>query len=118
LRVFNAIYFLSVRGSTSKELKSVPEKPKNKPKVIVFFTDQQRWDTTGVHGNPLDLTPNFDRMARSGTMHLSETLLLSKQPTRQNLDHYSRSNFWGEDHIWEKMRLTSFDLIRLNRVEI
>ena len=19
--------------------------------VIVFFTDQQRWDTTGVHGN-------------------------------------------------------------------
>jgi arylsulfatase A-like enzyme len=35
--------------------------------VIVFFTDQQRWDTTGVHGNPLELTPNFDRMARSGT---------------------------------------------------
>ena len=25
------------------------------PNVIVFFTDQQRWDTTGVHGNPLDL---------------------------------------------------------------
>ena len=38
-----------------------------KPNVIVFFTDQQRWDTTGVHGNPLDLTPNFDRMARNGT---------------------------------------------------
>ena len=38
-----------------------------KPNVIVFFTDQQRWDTTGVHGNPLGLTPNFDRMAREGT---------------------------------------------------
>ncbi|HEX6352840.1 sulfatase-like hydrolase/transferase [Actinophytocola sp.] len=37
------------------------------PNVIVFFTDQQRWDTTGVHGNPLDLTPNFDRVARTGT---------------------------------------------------
>lgn len=37
------------------------------PNVIVVFTDQQRWDTTGVHGNPLDLTPHFDRMARSGT---------------------------------------------------
>lgn len=37
------------------------------PNVIVFFTDQQRWDTTGVHGNPMDLTPNFDRMARQGT---------------------------------------------------
>ncbi|PYI55711.1 sulfatase-like hydrolase/transferase [Paenibacillus flagellatus] len=36
------------------------------PNVIVFFTDQQRWDTTGAHGNPLDLTPNFDRMAREG----------------------------------------------------
>lgn len=35
--------------------------------IIVFFTDQQRWDTTGVHGNPLDLTPNFDRMAQRGT---------------------------------------------------
>ncbi|WP_182199770.1 sulfatase-like hydrolase/transferase [Paraliobacillus salinarum] len=37
------------------------------PNVIVFFTDQQRHDTTGVHGNPLDLTPNFDYMAKSGT---------------------------------------------------
>ncbi|MBW7457038.1 sulfatase-like hydrolase/transferase, partial [Paenibacillus sepulcri] len=38
-----------------------------RPNVIVFFTDQQRWDTTGVHGNPLGLTPNFDRMAQEGT---------------------------------------------------
>jgi arylsulfatase A-like enzyme len=35
--------------------------------VIVFFTDQQRWDTSGLHGNPLDLMPNFDRMAMRGT---------------------------------------------------
>ncbi|NLV90817.1 MAG: sulfatase-like hydrolase/transferase [Firmicutes bacterium] len=39
----------------------------DRPNVLVFFTDQQRWDTTGVHGNPLDLTPNFDAMARRGT---------------------------------------------------
>jgi arylsulfatase A-like enzyme len=39
----------------------------NQPNVIVFFTDQQRWDTTGVHGNPLELTPNFDAMAQRGT---------------------------------------------------
>lgn len=38
-----------------------------RPNVIVFFTDQQRFDTTGVHGNPLGLTPNFDRMATEGT---------------------------------------------------
>ncbi|MBM7573466.1 sulfatase-like hydrolase/transferase [Aquibacillus albus] len=40
---------------------------KERPNVVVFFTDQQRWDTTGVHGNPLELTPNFDRMAKEGT---------------------------------------------------
>lgn len=37
------------------------------PNVIVFFSDQQRWDTTGVHNNPLGLTPNFDRVAQRGT---------------------------------------------------
>ena len=47
---------------------------KKAPNIIVFFTDQQRWDTTGVHGNPLDLTPNFDRLARAGTdVHYSIT---------------------------------------------
>ncbi|MDR6551819.1 sulfatase-like hydrolase/transferase [Paenibacillus qinlingensis] len=40
---------------------------RKQPNVIVFFTDQQRFDTTGVHGNPLGLTPNFDRMAMEGT---------------------------------------------------
>lgn len=38
-----------------------------RPNVIVFLTDQQRWDSTGLHGNPLDLTPNLDRVARQGT---------------------------------------------------
>ncbi|MFH5185296.1 sulfatase-like hydrolase/transferase [Paenibacillus sp. TAB 01] len=38
-----------------------------RPNVIVFFTDQQRWDTSGLHGNPLGLMSNFDRMALKGT---------------------------------------------------
>jgi len=25
----------------------------DRPKLIVFFTDRQRWDTAGPHGNPL-----------------------------------------------------------------
>ncbi len=41
------------------------EKPAN---VIVFFTDQQRWDTLGTYGNPLGLTPNLDRYASRGTV--------------------------------------------------
>ncbi|TBL75711.1 sulfatase-like hydrolase/transferase [Paenibacillus thalictri] len=42
------------------------------PNVIVFFTDQQRWDTSGLHGNPLGLMPNFDRTALRGT-HLTRS---------------------------------------------
>ncbi len=37
------------------------------PNMIFFFTDQQRWDSCGVNGSPLDLTPNFDRLASEGT---------------------------------------------------
>jgi arylsulfatase A-like enzyme len=39
----------------------------NRPNVILFFTDQQRWDTSSLYGNPMDLTPNFDAMAQNGT---------------------------------------------------
>lgn len=45
----------------------MPTRKSRRPNVIVFFTDQQRFDSTGVHGNPLELTPNFDRMATAGT---------------------------------------------------
>ena len=41
--------------------------PRQQPNVVVFFTDQQRWDCSSLHGNPLDLMPNFDRVARKGT---------------------------------------------------
>ncbi|WP_249417104.1 sulfatase-like hydrolase/transferase [Streptomyces sp. TS71-3] len=40
--------------------------PCRRPNVLVFFTDQQRWDTTGLHGNPMGLTPTLDRLAREG----------------------------------------------------
>src|SRR4029077_20679895 len=43
-----------------------------RPNVVVFFTDQQRWDCSGLHGNPLDLMPNFDRMAQAGT-HVAQS---------------------------------------------
>ncbi|WP_330454949.1 MULTISPECIES: sulfatase-like hydrolase/transferase [unclassified Streptomyces] len=38
------------------------------PQVIVVLTDQQRWDTAGVHGNRAGVTPEFDRIAREGTL--------------------------------------------------
>ncbi|NEA46927.1 sulfatase-like hydrolase/transferase [Streptomyces sp. SID10815] len=39
-----------------------------RPQVIVVLTDQQRWDTAGVHGNRAGVTPEFDRLAREGTL--------------------------------------------------
>jgi uncharacterized sulfatase len=37
-----------------------------RPNIIFFFSDQQRADTVGAYGQPLDVTPNLDRMADEG----------------------------------------------------
>ncbi len=34
--------------------------------IIFYFTDQQRWDTCGCFGQPLDITPNLDALAQDG----------------------------------------------------
>jgi arylsulfatase A-like enzyme len=39
----------------------------DKPNVVVLMSDQQRWDCSGLHGNPLNLMPTFDRLAHAGT---------------------------------------------------
>ncbi len=41
-----------------------------RPSVLVIFADQQRWDTLGANGHPMDLTPNLDALARRGTRFL------------------------------------------------
>lgn len=37
-----------------------------RPNVIFFFSDQQRWDTVGCYGQKLDITPNLNKMASEG----------------------------------------------------
>ncbi len=39
-----------------------------RPNIIVFFTDQQRWDSCGCYGQPLPTTPELDRMAGEGVL--------------------------------------------------
>lgn len=38
----------------------------DKPNIIFFFSDQQRYDTVGCYGQELDVTPNLDKMAETG----------------------------------------------------
>ena len=37
-----------------------------RPNILFFFSDQQRWDTLGCYGQPLDITPNLDKLSRRG----------------------------------------------------
>lgn len=40
--------------------------PQQAPNIVVFFTDQQRWDSCGCYGQKLPVTPELDRMAAEG----------------------------------------------------
>jgi len=40
----------------------------NKPNIVFFFSDEQRWDTLGCYGQKLNTTPNLDRMAAEGVL--------------------------------------------------
>jgi arylsulfatase A-like enzyme len=83
----------------------------DRPNVIVFFTDQQRWDTTGIHGNPLNLTPNFDHLARAGTdVHCSFTCQPVCAPARSCLQTGLYATQTG---VWRNGRTLAQDAVTL-----
>lgn len=38
------------------------------PNIVFYFSDQQRADTCGCYGQPLDVTPHLDKLAREGVL--------------------------------------------------
>lgn len=44
------------------------DKKHNRPNILLYFTDQQRHDTIGAYGQPLDITPNLDKIAKNGAI--------------------------------------------------
>lgn len=42
-----------------------------KPNIVFFFSDQQRWDTLGCNGQPLDITPCLDQFASQDATNFS-----------------------------------------------
>lgn len=42
------------------------QEPEIRPNIIFFFSDQQRFDTLGVNGQDLPITPNLDMLAKEG----------------------------------------------------
>uniref|UniRef100_UPI002A84112E sulfatase-like hydrolase/transferase n=1 Tax=Hungatella effluvii TaxID=1096246 RepID=UPI002A84112E len=43
-----------------------------RPNIIVYFSDQHRWDTLGSYGQPLLVSPNLDRLAKDGVKFENE----------------------------------------------
>ncbi|MEI0702198.1 sulfatase-like hydrolase/transferase [Brachyspira intermedia] len=39
-----------------------------KKNILFVFSDQQRWDTMGIYGQELDVTPNLDKLGKEGTI--------------------------------------------------
>lgn len=39
-----------------------------KKNILLYFTDQQRWDTIGAYGYPIDVTPTLDKLAKEGVL--------------------------------------------------
>jgi len=83
---------------------------KKQKNVVIFFTDQQRADTLGVHGNPLNLTPNLDYDAMYGThcenAFTPQPVCLPARSTLQTGKYASQVNCNTNDDIFPKTERT------------
>lgn len=71
---------------------------KKQPNVLVFFTDQQRYDSLGCNGNPAARTPNLDALAANGA-RLDNHIVANPicMPSRASL---FTGRFPSAHHVW------------------
>ncbi|MCX6375091.1 MAG: sulfatase-like hydrolase/transferase, partial [Armatimonadetes bacterium] len=50
------------------DAKPIEHPKQDRPNIVFFFSDQQRWDTLGCYGQQLPITPTLDRMAKEGVL--------------------------------------------------
>lgn len=69
-----------------------------RPNILVFFTDQQRYDSLGCNGNPAARTPNLDALAAAGA-RLSNHIVANPvcMPSRASL---FTGRFPNAHHVW------------------
>jgi arylsulfatase A-like enzyme len=60
------VYVLCVAGESCNEGGTIMAGAR--PNIIVYFTDQQRWDTLGCYGQQLPISPVLDALAQEGTL--------------------------------------------------
>ncbi len=97
-RKFVALSGASVAELSCSQSKTVSAKPEQKPNILVFFTDQQRWDTCGCYGNPMNLTPELDKMAARGTLLKNS---FSVQPVCAPARGSFQTGLFGTQHgVW------------------
>ena len=79
----------------------------DQPNVLIVFTDQQRWDTVGAYGSPLDITPQLDAAAASGTVFENA---ISSQPVCGPTRACLQTGQYGTTHgVWRNGLLPESD---------
>ena len=58
---------VSLAMSGCESMGQMMGKQRKRPNILVFFTDDQRFDTIGALGNDHIITPNIDSLVRNGT---------------------------------------------------
>jgi arylsulfatase A-like enzyme len=81
------------------------------PNVLAILTDQQRWDTVGAYGSPLDVTPTLDGLAREGCL---VEQMMSPQPTCGPAHAaFQTGQFGTETCVWRNSMPLSEDVVTM-----